>query len=96
MWKNQTKDKWKFSAMLVCKRWREIGDTQRLWSSLPVIVNTRNMAVIPKILSNWRMQGLKKLRIQTKLSKKVPPNFLIGHREIANMTFVSSPYKEVA
>merc|ERR1712089_26372 len=41
------------------------------WSSFPVIVNSRNMSVIPEILSMRRMQGLKKLMIETKLSEKV-------------------------
>ena len=58
-------------VMLVCSRWREIGEIPRLWSSFPVIVNSRNMSVIPEILSIRRMQGLKKLMIETKLSEKV-------------------------
>jgi len=58
-------------VMLVCRRWREIGEIQRLWSSFPVIVNRRNMSLMPEILSTRRMLGLKKLRIETKLSDKV-------------------------
>ena len=34
------------NVVLVCRRWREIGETQRLWSSFPVIVKTRNMSVM--------------------------------------------------
>ena len=58
-------------VMLVCRRWREIGEIQKLWSSLPAIVNTRNISVMPDILSTRRMLGLKKLRIETKLSDKL-------------------------
>ena len=58
-------------VMLVCRRWREIGEIQNLWSSFPVIVKTRNMSLIPEILTMRRMQGLKKLRIEVKLSEKV-------------------------
>ena len=58
-------------VVLVCKEWKEIGEIPRLWSSLPVTVNTRNMSVMPEILSSGRMQGLKKLWIKTTLSKKV-------------------------
>ena len=47
-------------AMLVCRSWREIGEAQRLYSLLPIIVNTRNMSV---------MSGI--LRMEAKLSKKV-------------------------
>ena len=46
-------------VMLVCRRWREIGETPRLWSLYPVIVNTRNMSVMPKILTSWRLSKLK-------------------------------------
>ena len=58
-------------AMLVCRRWREIGEIQQLWGSLPVIVNKRNISVMPEILSTRRMLGLNKLRIETELSEKV-------------------------
>ena len=59
------------NVVLVCRRWREIGETPRLWSSLPVIVNTRNMSVMPEILRSGRRQGLKKLWIEATLSDKV-------------------------
>merc|ERR1712240_378616 len=42
-----------------------------LWGSLPVIVNKRNISVMPEILSTRRMLGLNKLRIETELSEKV-------------------------
>ena len=42
-------------AMLVCRRWREIGEIQQLWGSLPVIVNKRNISVMPEILSTRRI-----------------------------------------
>ena len=42
-------------AMLVCKRGRKIGDIERLWSSLPVILNIRNMFIMLEILSIRRM-----------------------------------------
>ena len=58
-------------AMLVRRRWREIGEIQQLWGSLPVIVNKRNISVMPEILSTRRMLGLNKLRIETELSEKV-------------------------
>ena len=58
-------------VILVCRRWREIGEIQQLWGSLPVIVNKRNISVMPEILSTTRMLGLNKLRIETELSEKV-------------------------
>ena len=71
-------------VMLVCRRWREIGETPRLWSSLPVIVNTRNMSVIPEILTTRRMMGLNKLWIEATLSEKVSHSIVrhTGLREL--------------
>ena len=58
-------------VMLVCRRWRQIGEMPRLWSSLPVIVNKRNMSVMPEILSSGRFQSLDMLRIKSPLSEEV-------------------------
>ena len=43
-------------AMLVRRRWREIGEIQQVWGSLPVIVNKRNISVMPEILSSTRIR----------------------------------------
>ena len=58
-------------AMLVRRRWREIGEIQQLWGSLPVIVNKRNIFIIHEKLSTRIKLGLKKLRIKTELSEKL-------------------------
>ena len=44
------------NVVLVCSAWREIGETQSLWSSLSLCVNTGNLRVIPEILSSGRME----------------------------------------
>ena len=80
-------------VMLVCRRWREIGEIQRLWSSFPVIVNTRNMSLIPEILSMRRMQGLNKLRIETKLSEKVSETIL-SHPGLREFELSERNYEE--
>ena len=67
------------NVMLVCRRWREIGETPRLWSSFPVIVKTRNMSVMSEILSSRRMKQLEKLRIISILSKEVLQTIMDHH-----------------
>ena len=42
-------------VILVCRRWRKIGEIQQLWGSLPVIVKKRNISVMPEILSTRRI-----------------------------------------
>ena len=48
----------------------------RLWSSLSVLVTTRSMSLMPKILSSSRFQSVEKLRIQSPLSKRVSESIL--------------------
>ena len=64
----------------------------RLWSSLPVIVNKRNMSVMSEILSSRRFQLLDKLRIKSPLSEEVSEAILrhTGLREF----YVSSGRKK--
>ena len=67
------------NVVLACRRWREIGETPRLWSSFPVIVKTRNMSVMSEILSSRRMKQLEKLRIISILSKEVLQTIMDHH-----------------
>ena len=51
------------TALLVCRRWREVGETPALWSSLPVRVNTENLSVMTEMLRSRRLQAVRKLVI---------------------------------
>ena len=60
------------NIVLVCRNWRQIGETPSLWSSLCISVNTSNVSVIPDILTMHRMSASTKLVIHgTVLSKEV-------------------------
>ena len=48
----------------VCRRWREVGETPALWSSLPVMVDTRNLSVMTEMLRSRRLQAVRKLDIR--------------------------------
>ena len=50
-------------AVLVCKRWREVGETPALWSCVTVTVYRGNQAAMEEILSSRRLQAVKKLVI---------------------------------
>ena len=75
-------------VVLVSRRWKEIGETPRLWSSLPVIVKTENMSMMLEILSSARMQGLKKLIIEAPLSEKVSQT-IVRHPGLREINFNS-------
>ena len=55
------------TALLVCRRWREVGETPALWSSLPVYdtgvrVDRRNLSVITGMLRS-RLKAVRKITI---------------------------------
>ena len=64
------------TVMLVCRRWKKIGEMLRLWSSLSILVTTRSMSLMPKILSSSRFPSVEKLRIKSPLSKRVSESIL--------------------
>lgn len=54
-------------AALVCRRWREMVETPALWSSFPLVVNSKNPSVIREILSCTRLQPVRKLIVKTRV-----------------------------
>ena len=49
--------------MLVCQRWKQVGETKSLWSWLPLRVDTRNLALMPEMLSSRRLQSASFLEV---------------------------------
>jgi len=43
-------------ALLVCKRWRQVGEVKRLWSSISLRVDKKNLALMPEMLCTRRLQ----------------------------------------
>ena len=54
-------------VVLVCKRWRMIGETPTLWSDFPLSVTNWNMSVMPIILKYRRLELLKEIFIEAEL-----------------------------
>ena len=48
------------TVVLVCRRWREVGETPKLWSQVTVTVDERNQDIVSEILSSRRMEALSK------------------------------------
>ena len=45
------------SAVLVCRRWREVGETPRLWPWVTITVSSDNISEMPELLRRRRMQN---------------------------------------
>ena len=54
-------------VVLVCNRWRMIGQTPTLWSDFPLTVTNGNMFVMPIILKYRRLELLKEIYIEAEL-----------------------------
>ena len=52
-------------VVCVCKRWRMIGESPRLWSKFPLTVTKANQFEIPNILKYRRLSLLKEITIET-------------------------------
>jgi len=51
-------------AVLVCQRWRQVGEAKSLWSWISLRVDTRNLALMPEVLSTRRLQSVKFLEMK--------------------------------
>lgn len=80
-------------VVLVSRRWRKLGETPKLWSSLPLIVNSKNMSLMPMILSSERRKELKRLRIDATLSKEVS-QAIAEHPGLRILTLYTGEKKE--
>ena len=49
--------------MLVCQRWKQVGEAKSLWSSISLRVDTRNLALMPEVLATKRLQSVKFLEV---------------------------------
>ena len=53
------------SAVLVCRRWREIGEAPKLWTWVHIWVNRGNLANMPIILASRRLQNIKTIAVRS-------------------------------
>ena len=53
-----------FKVVLVCRRWREVGETPALWSQVTVAVDERNQSLVTEILRSRRMEAVSKIVIR--------------------------------
>ena len=49
--------------MLVCQRWKQAGEAKSLWSWISLRVDTRNLALMPEMLSSRRLQSANFLEV---------------------------------
>ena len=57
-------------VVLVCRRWRELGEDPVLWCQLCLAVNERNLSFMSEMLSSRRLQEVRKLIIETPVTEE--------------------------
>lgn len=80
-------------AVLVCRRWRVLGETPELWSSLPITVTARNLSMMPEILASRRLSAVSKFIIKPRVSQQFLLSLLDrqGVRELVIYSSLWSP-----
>ena len=53
------------TVVLVCKRWRDIGEAPKLWTWVYHWVNRGNLANMPRILASKRLRALKMIAVRS-------------------------------
>ena len=53
------------SAVLVCQRWRYVGDTIKLWTWVHYRVDRRNFPNMPQVLDSRRLQNTKMVAVRS-------------------------------
>ena len=46
------------TAMLICGKWMDVGDSPKLWSSINLTVNIENLSSIPEALRSRRLREI--------------------------------------
>ena len=57
-------------AMLVCRRWREVGEDCRLWNKFRIVIKKENIETVPKILNCRRLRMVRDIEVR-KMSDKI-------------------------
>ena len=58
-------------VVLVCRRWRGLGEDSMLWCQLCLTVNERNLSFMSEMLSSRRLQDVRELSIKTSVTEEV-------------------------
>ena len=53
------------TVVLVCKRWRDIGEAPKLWTWVYHWVNRGNLANMPRILASKRLRALRMIAVRS-------------------------------
>ena len=51
-------------VLLVCKRWREAGESRKLWSTTTVHVNSRNIVPVSDLMEFGRLSRVRTVRVE--------------------------------
>ena len=76
------------AVVLVCRKWREVGEAACLWSRTRLTVVDSNMALMPEVLGSRRLRSLRRLTL-----KAVSPQLLetvAGHPGLRGLTLANT------
>jgi len=51
------------AVVLVCRRWREVGEAPALWAWLRLLANQDNLDCMPEVLASRRLRALRRIEV---------------------------------
>jgi hypothetical protein len=75
-------------VMQVCKWWKEISDTPRLWSTKYIVINRYNISLMPRALTTWRLSTVNEIimeMVSTEALEAVNDHETIRHMQMNTM-----------
>ena len=70
-------------AVLVCRQWRDVGETQPLWRGAMVTATKKNLLVVPNLIYSKRIQAVDTLGMKT--TNEALLSALSGHPSIRKL-----------
>ena len=78
------------SVVLVCRRWRQFGETPMLWSEVSLTVSWRNLHSLSEMLSCWRLQRVRKLIVKIPVTKEEELQSVKRHQGLSKLVMMET------
>ena len=80
-------------VLLVCRRWREAGESRKLWSTTTVHVNSRNIVPVSDLLEFGRLSRVRTVRVEKVTGELL--EVLKGLQALGDVNFCGSSFANI-
>ena len=76
------------AAVQVCRRWREAGESSKLWESASVHIHSRNILPVSQLLESGRLSRVRSVRVERVTEELI--EVMLGHLALEEVNFCDS------